>query len=200
VSARDRVHGPRRGAAGLAALAIVVLSPAVAAANMGAPMLVLAWPTLGVLFVPIVVVEGLLARRLLGIPTVEALKLSLRVNAFSTIVGVPVTWIALVLLEGLVGSLLDAAGASSRGVPAMIAAPFFAAWPPATKAWHVYAAGAVLCVPFGAASAWLEARAVPDEIPRPDARRWARWANLATYGPAFVVLVAVAIASALRHA
>jgi hypothetical protein len=185
---------PRRTRRALATLAFVVAagSSRYALADAGFPMLVLAWPAALLLFVPVVLVEGLLARRMLGLSTRDALKLSLIANAWSTLLGVPLTWLALLLLE-IVGTLpLNLVAGNSRLV--WLFAPLYAAWlPPVNGFWPVFASGAVLCVAFFFASVWIEARSARRRVPADRALAWAKRANLVTYAPAFVALAAAAL-------
>jgi hypothetical protein len=78
-------------------------------------------------------------------------------------------------------------------------APLFAAWLwPTDKNWHVLAAAAFLCIPFMLVSMRVERWSAEKQVPREDARRWARRANLLTYTPIVVALVGTAIASYVR--
>ena len=67
-------------------------------------MLLLAWPASWAAFLPIVLVEGAIARQLLHLSFGAGIRLALVANAWSTLVGIPLTWIALTMLEFLVSS------------------------------------------------------------------------------------------------
>lgn len=60
-----------------------------ALADVGLPMLVVAWPTAWILFVPVVLVEALVARKMLSLSARDALKLSLVANTWSTLSAFP---------------------------------------------------------------------------------------------------------------
>ncbi|WP_437736890.1 hypothetical protein [Sorangium sp. So ce1335] len=188
----------RRLAAALAisAGAAIVLWPKDALANAGIPMIVLAWPASWIAFVPVVLVEAAVARRVLALPTREALKLSLAANAWSTLAGIPITWALLTCLEMLAWSMLPMIGRELETAATLLLIPFSAPWLPSVgERWIVFAAGAFLCVPFFFASVWIEARSAARRVPATDARRWAKRANAVTYGFFLVTLALVAWAS-----
>lgn len=77
--------------------------PTVAEANAGVPMLALIWPASWILFMPIVLVEGAVARRVFGVAWPRAIRLAAGANAVSTLAGIPATWLFLLALEFAVG-------------------------------------------------------------------------------------------------
>lgn len=177
---------------------LVVVWPNYARADAGVPMLALVWPSAWALFVPVCLIEALVARRLLVLPFLQSAKLSFFANAWSTLVGIPLTWLALVLVE-------VAAGAASSylqpkpGHASLLLSPIFAPWlGPGARSWHVFAAAAFLCVPFMLVSIRVERWSAAKRIPHEDARRWAYIANLATYLPIVAILVALAVYSRLH--
>ncbi|WP_437955718.1 hypothetical protein WME76_30035 [Sorangium sp. So ce119] len=185
-------------AIGLSAGAAIVLWPKAALANAGIPMIVVAWPASWIAFVPVVLVEAAVARRVLALPTREALKLSLVANAWSMLAGIPITWALLMALEMLVWPMLSVVGRDLEAVPSLLLIPIYAPWiPPVEEPWIVFAAGAFLCVPFFFASVWIEARSAGRRVPAADALRWARRANAVTYG---FFLVMLALAAWMSHA
>src|SRR5574337_161729 len=72
---------------------------------MGVPMIVLTWPAMVVLLVPIIAIEGLLCRRWLGLSTWQAIKSNAISNLASTIIGIPVAWAVMFAVELGVSSL-----------------------------------------------------------------------------------------------
>jgi hypothetical protein len=186
---------------GTLTIAVAVLWPRDARADFGLPMLAIVWPGLWLAFVPIVLIEALVARRILRLSFRDCLRLSLIVNAWSTLVGVLVAWLALLLIEMGVGWILVATRADLRGVLAYVLAPFMAPWiGPEPKTWQAFAAAAFLCIPFCAVSTSLEAWAARryGKLTREQARAWTIAANLATYAPGAVALSVLAWASASR--
>jgi hypothetical protein len=175
-----------------------MLWPAAARADTGIPMLVLVWPSAWALFIPVVLVETYVAKRLLGLPLAESAKLSFVANAWSTFVGIPLGWLGLLFIElvgGLGVSLLkpDFTGAW------LLLSPLFAAWlGPTTRSWHVYAAAACLCIPFMLVSIRVERWSAQKRISSDQARRWARTANLVTYVPIICTLVWLTISTWMK--
>ncbi|WP_437752328.1 hypothetical protein [Sorangium sp. So ce1389] len=85
----------------------ILLWPKAALANAGIPMIFLVWPASWIVFVPVVLVEAAVARRVLCLPTRDAIKLSLAANAWPTLAGIPVTWALLTVIEMAVGPILS---------------------------------------------------------------------------------------------
>lgn len=74
-------------------------------ANVGIPMLGIYLPMLLLAFVPIVLIEGFVYRRRLGAGLSTSIKAAAAANLWSTLLGVPLTWLSLVLLQiGLVAA------------------------------------------------------------------------------------------------
>ncbi|WP_437950001.1 hypothetical protein WME98_03715 [Sorangium sp. So ce296] len=188
-------------AIGLLSGAAILLWPKPALANAGIPMLVFAWPASWIAFVPVVLVEAAVARRVLRLPTREAIKLSLVANAWSTLAGIPITWALLTVLEMTVGPILSMARDDLGPAATLLMLPISAPWlGPVKEGWRVLAAGAFLCVPFFFASVWIEARSAGRRVPAADALRWAQRANAATYGFFLVALALFALISWMSHA
>jgi hypothetical protein len=168
----------------------VCLVPSVASADAGIPMLVLVWPGAWLALLPVVLVEALVARRLLRLRFGRSLRVALVANLVSTGVGIPVTWLGLVLVEmlgalGIAGTTVFATDFESDRWFQLAFFPFMAAWLPDSAPWMVVAAAIVLCVPFYFVSVWLEflvARRFLPEFERVQVKRWSRIANAVSYG------------------
>jgi hypothetical protein len=168
----------------------VCLVPSVVWADAGIPMLVLVWPGAWLALVPVVLIEALVARRILELGWGRSLRVALVANLASTGLGIPVTWLGLVLVE-MLGAAVGMAGASlgvalEPGRWLEIAFfPLMAAWLSDSAPWMVVAAAIVLCVPFYFVSVWLEffvARRFLPEFDRVQVKRWSRIANAVSYG------------------
>lgn len=83
----------------IAALAL----PAVA--DAGVPMLAVTWPGMLLALVPIVLLEAWVLKLRLGLAARSSLRFSLLANLASTVVGIPITWGVLVVLEMIVMAL-----------------------------------------------------------------------------------------------
>lgn len=81
-------------------------------ANAGVPMIALHLPAMIILLVPIVVVEALLARYMLAIPFSRSLRGITWANILSTLVGLPITW-GLMLVLNIVSTGTYAKGLDS---------------------------------------------------------------------------------------
>ncbi|TMA72862.1 MAG: hypothetical protein E6J58_12410 [Deltaproteobacteria bacterium] len=176
-------------------------------ADVGVPMLAVMWPPAWLLLLAIVPAEGYFARRILSLDWRSALGLSLRANLVSTLVGIPLTWFVLLLVEfgtGYAVYLLKVDEASvpsavQRAVAITVLAPWLGPGD-GLSAWIVPAAAAYLCIPFFFASVLIENRVAlrrlgPLETPR--VRKWSWYANGFSYSIIFACLVAWAIGSAL---
>ena len=176
-------------------------------ADVGVPMLAVMWPPAWLLLLAIVPAEGYFARRILSLDWRSALGLSLRANLVSTLVGIPLTWFVLLLVEfgtGYAVYLLKVDEASvpsavQRAVAITVLAPWLGPGD-GLSAWIVTAAAAYLCIPFFFASVLIENRVAlrrlgPLETPR--VRKWSWYANGFSYSIIFACLVAWAIGSAL---
>jgi hypothetical protein len=176
----------RRAARPLPALAAicVALVPTVAWADAGIPMLFLVWPGAWMVLVPVVLVEALFARKLLRLSVGRSLKVAFVANLVSTGVGIPITWLGLLLLE-LPAGILGAAFESHPYVQVALF-PFTVAWlGPVEQLWIVVVAAIILCIPFYFASIWIEyliARRLLPDLEEGRVRKWSRIANGASYG------------------
>ena len=124
-------------------------------ADVGVPMLAVMWPPAWLLLLVIVPVEGYFARRILSLDWRAALGLSLRANLVSTLVGIPLTWFVLLLVEFGTGYAVYLLKVDEAGVPSAVqravAITVLAPWlgpGDGLSAWIVPAAAAYLCIPF----------------------------------------------------
>ena len=176
-------HGVR-----LCAAAVLAMTgfAAPAHADAGAPMLALVWPCAWILLIPIILVEAVVAVRVLKLGFWAGVKIAGIANLVSTLVGIPVTWVLLVLIQMLTG------GGGAWGIDTIprkvLAVTWQSPWLIPYESefyWMVPAAAAVLCVPFFFMSVWCEnlvARRFFAKEERPNVLRWAWKANLLSYG------------------
>lgn len=149
-------------------------------ANTGVPMLFVVGPVLVIALLPIALIEAGLYRWRIGVSWQRAVLGSLGANAISTIVGVPITWFVLVLLQMFTG------GGGDHGV-GIQAVTWQAPWLIPHEEhlnWMVRAAGMVLCVPFLLSSVWIEylcLRKIWKEFEHSKIRRACWLANALTY-------------------
>ncbi len=180
--------------------------PSTAFANVGLPMLALAWPTAWVAILPVCMVEGAFARRMLNLPTGQALKVSFVANLISTLFGVPLAW----GLSCVVGCLIILPLAAlpeptQRWGFLMLGWIAYAPWlPPGAEQhkWWIPLAGLILCLPFYAMSVRIETsiagRMLPD-APTEDIRRWSLCANRVTYLSIATILLLFSVYFAFKR-
>ncbi|WP_292931697.1 hypothetical protein [Noviherbaspirillum sp.] len=176
----------------MARLLILVLLafPTVALANAGLPMLVIVWPMSVPAFIPVVAIESWVVRRALNISWRVAITQMMKGNLFSTLVGIPLAWVASVAVEFflafLVMNVTDSKSYPPHGVGKVGGVIFSAPWlgPFEGSNWIIPLAMIVLLVPFFFASFWTEAWYVgPNLCPEaPERARRAIWnANVVSY-------------------
>lgn len=174
-------------------VAVSLAAPNRAFANVGIPMLGYAWPLGWILLLPVIGLEALVARRVLGADWRSSLRVAGLGNLVSTMVGIPLAWGAVLLLGSVLRPIVSL-------LPLDLArwamVPFHAAWIPPFRdlqPWWVPAAGALLCVPFFFASVWIECKVAQrwSSFERSALARWAWRANALTY-----LLVAAGLAGA----
>ena len=148
-----------RGKRGLLTTLIMVsllAAPSTAHADMGLPMLIIAWPGMGVMLIPVVALEVFVLMRLFGTPVGRTVEVAATSNIVSTVVGIPVTWGILFGMQAVTGG--------GRGGPSVetlagkvLAVTWQAPWLLPYESdlyWMVPVAMLVLLVPFFFAS-WL---------------------------------------------
>ncbi len=167
-------------------------------ADAGIPMLAVVWPVMWMVFLPVVVIESLIAIKSLELRFRRALLVTAAANAISTLVGIPVTWFVLVFVDIAMGG----GGSHPIDTPmhAAIAVCKEAAWlcPYENDLdWMIPAAAIVLCVPFYFVSVWIEyfvvRRMVANDFRQ--IRRFCWWANFWSYLAIVVFWMACILAS-----
>ena len=164
-------------------------------ANVGVPMLVLYWPVMVLALIPIVVVEASVYRLICGKPIKRWIVDVAIANGVSTIAGIPLTWLLLVisqmtimpLLASVVPSELITFETTIGRLAAVVSnAPWVVPYQHHIH-WLVPSAGVLLVAPFLIASVLIEhwiiarrhARRSPDE---PRLSRMTAWkANGCSY-------------------
>ena len=169
----------------LAAAASVSFFAVAASADAGVPMLFVTFPAMVVALVPIVLLETVVLARTLKARAIPLAKSAAIANVVSTIIGIPLTWVALVILE------LVTDGGSAHGLATplqkFLAVTWQAPWliPYERELyWMVPAASLVLLVPFFFASYFIEAPIVARierRFPAPQVRAAVFRANVASY-------------------
>lgn len=167
----------------LAIFALVV--PGIAYANAGVPMLFLAMPAFLMSLVPIIAIETLYISKGLELPLGQSLKTVSISNVVSTIIGIPLTWFLLVLVQMVTG------GGGAYGINSVMGKVLAVTWQAPWLIpyeedlnWMIPVAGLVLLIPFFFASWWSEyfvSKKINKTLPSPSIRTKVRNANLITY-------------------
>jgi hypothetical protein len=182
---------------------VLVSIPSLARADAGVPMLALIWPASWILFIPIVAIEAWIARKIVGLTVKRSILASTVANAVSTLVGIPLVWGLLVLIEAFIvpkgGQALGIDSFWHRVYAVTVQAPWLIPYESELH-WMIPLAAIVLLVPFFFASVFLERmvfRRFCSSSPELT-RRWSWVANGATYCVMLSGLVVVLIV-ALVH-
>jgi hypothetical protein len=166
-------------------LAVLVLTPGVAMADAGVPMLFITLPAMILAIAPIILIEMFILKVTLGSSWRPAALVSSVANAASTFVGVPLAWAAFLVLEMVVGY---PAGYFNINIGPVMGAIVYAAWLGPDEQnlyWMVPFSSMVLLVGYFYVSFWFE-KAVAIRLLRDQpvgSIRLAVWrANLISYG------------------
>lgn len=183
-------------------------------ADAGLPMIILTWPAMVVLLIPVIVIEGFLCKKWLGLNTWQAIKTNAVSNLASTIIGIPVAWAVMLAIEfGAIGIVGESNTLQNWHSPIAIVISFLfgSAWlnpDLGERAWVIPAATLILLIPFFFASYWIEylvvrkmvgtSEGAPSNLGHARVRAAVRNANLVTYGIMFLA-TSVWLALSWRH-
>jgi hypothetical protein len=159
-------------------------------------MLAVIWPASWVLFVPVVAIEAWVARRIVGLTIKRSVFAAAGANVVSTLVGIPLVWGILVVIEMFVPRGGQALGLGSfwrRVFAVTVQAPWLIPYESELH-WMIPAAAIVLLVPLFFASVFIEGMVFKQFCSSPQlARRWSWVANGATYALMLVGLVVMLV-------
>jgi hypothetical protein len=171
-------------------------------ADAGLPMIALTFPAMLMLLIPVIVIEGILCKKWLGLTMVEAMKSNTASNLASTIVGIPVAWAIMFGVELMTFEIVGRSGTLQNWHSPLARVVWLflgSAWigpPSQNNLWVIPAATLALLVPFFFASYGIEYFIVnrmvgtpeggPPNVTRRRVRTAVRNANLVTYGVIFV--------------
>ncbi len=181
-------------------------------------MIFLTFPAMMVLLLPIILLEAWLCRKWLGLDTWTAVKSNAVANAASTLIGVPLAWVAMFCLELVAGYTVAKTPAFSQlaeqwhsPIANALMTLLAAAWlvpDEKNSYWMVPMAVLGLLIPTFFVSVWIEAFVVDHMISMPEGdpsnlttcrvRRAVRNANLASYSLLAVGTVAWLLVSILK--
>jgi len=179
------------------------MAPAIAQADTGVPMLALLWPASWIAFIPVVVIEAWVAKRILDLMWKPALIRSGIANAVSTLVGIPLTWGALVVVEMALPGGGRAYGLDTlyqKLFAVVVQAPWLIPYE-SDLDWMIPAAAIVLLIPFFFVSVFVERWTfnIKKQLDSSRVKYWSWKANLITYGIMESLLVATLAYEILKH-
>jgi hypothetical protein len=137
------------------------LRPLLVLADAGIPMIFVTWPAMVIALVPVIALEALLIRKRVPYEPWPIVRATAAANLVSTILGIPLTWLALVAFEMVVSLALSLKPGIHNWhgpVARAIGFVFSAAWLPPfgiTRS-SIPLAALVLLVPFYFVSVWSE--------------------------------------------
>lgn len=120
-------------------------------------MIFLAAPVFAISLLPIILIEGYYLSKSLALKIREGLKISILSNLYSTIIGIPLTWIILVFTQMITG------GGKAYGLDSVLGKVISVTWQApwlipyeSDLNWMIPIAGTVLLIPFFLVSWWSE--------------------------------------------
>ena len=167
-------------------------------ANIGVPMIFVQMPAMVCALIPIIIVEALLIRRWLTLPYRDAFRGVTVANLASTILGVPLAWLAMFIVELAVMYPVSMAAEHWHwklespvvGVLGFIVSMAWLAPVERHIHWMIPAASALLLIPSFVVSVWFERRICVRSWSESDpgvVRSGVFKANLASYALLFVM-------------
>jgi hypothetical protein len=164
-------------------------------ADVGIPMIFVQWPLMFCALIPVIVVEAFLIRRWVSLSHREAFSGIAKANLLSTVVGIPLAWLAMLAVEYAV--MLPVSLAADKWhwkldspIFQVIGFALTVAWIAPFNAYvTVPIAAALLLIPCFYASVWIERRVCLWAWSAADpaaVRRGVYLANLASYSVLFV--------------
>lgn len=177
---------------------LVILWPTQVFANTGLPMVAVYLPPAWLGLIPIIAIEAALGVWRFGVPPRRAFLAQAVANCLSTLVGLPLAWMVLALMElFLFGTALGLDSPLRRLYAVTVQSPWLIPYE-RDLWWMIPASAIVLTVPFYAMSVLVEYRVVRRlvrDLPQPLVRSWVVRANVVSYALLLVVLVTASVRS-----
>ena len=125
-------------------------------ADAGLPMIFIVMPVMGIAFVPVVLLEAFILLKRLHLSWKKAFNASLISNVVSTVAGIPLTWLACVILEMVVtgGKAFGVRTLWQKFLSSVVQSPWLV--PYNDSSWQIPTALAALLIPFFFVSWWIE--------------------------------------------
>ncbi len=183
---------------GLSVFIAVLLFAPPAHANMGVPMIFITLPVMLVALIPIIGIEAYVLLERLGLSFWKSVEVASAANFGSTVIGTPVTWFLLLLVDLFAGggSGYGIGTAKAKFLTVTLGAPWLPPYEDKTMNWIVPAAGFVLLIPFFFASWLIEYKVgiwILDEMNADNVSSAVLMGNLITYGILAALVAAVTL-------
>jgi hypothetical protein len=192
------------------AILLLLMVPSIALANIGLPMLAVVWPLSVPAIIPVIALESWMVHRALNVDRRIAFTQMAKANILSTVVGIPLAWVASVVIEFFLVFLVTSPVNSHSYPPdfvgkvggVVLTAPWLGPFENGGH-WIVPVATTVLLIPFFFASYWVETWYVALALSpnAPEQARRAIWnANLVSYMVIFCACIVWLVYGLATHA
>jgi hypothetical protein len=159
-------HGRNASLSCLFAVGILLLSPNVAHADAGIPMLPFAYPVIVVFLLPVIAIEAIYIRMRLRTDWGKTISATAKANLVTMLLGFPLAWLVFLLLEILLYAALLFSGIenhihwtlSPRATDFLIVITSAAWMEPIEEKWAVPVAYVALLIPSLFLSGYVESR------------------------------------------
>jgi hypothetical protein len=167
-------------------------------ANAGIPMIGLIIPWFGISIIPVIIIEGYVIKKIAALGTAVSMKISTVANLITTILGIPITWVLLVLIQFSLGEYYLFENETYQNIHEII---LNAAWlNPGALDSDLAVAGMIMLLPFFLVSYSIEYFIVKRFFAgvgtsKIVAKKAAFITNLITYSLFLVMLILIAVFS-----
>ena len=165
-------------------------------ADIGVPMITLVLPAAWVLLIPVIFVEALIGIRITKIPFRRSLGVATTSNVFSTLLGVPLAWLAMALVEGLYfGAARGTDSLWAKIYAVTVQSPWLIPYEK-DLVWMVPIAGVMLAIPLclmSIVSEYFVTKLMLPELPSTLKWQWMWKANVASYLFLIVAILAMPV-------
>jgi hypothetical protein len=154
--------------------------------DMGLPMILPSAVLMTIGLVPIVIIESIIVAHRLQINFRDAITSQAVANLVSTLIGIPLTWFLLTIIEFMAGNVLGnvSIGAFWSGMTSMTVGAAWIVPGQKNEEWIILGAMLFLLIPYGLASWMIEyfiVRSWTGHLPAEKLRSAVGLANLASY-------------------
>jgi hypothetical protein len=159
-------HGRNASLSGLFAVGFLLLSPNVAHADAGIPMLPFAYPVIVVFLLPVIAIEAVYIRMRLGTDWGKTIRATAKANLITLLLGFPLAWLIFLIVEFVFYLALTFSGIenhihwtlSSRITDFLIVVTSAAWMGPIELKWAIPVAYVTLLIPSFFLSGYVESR------------------------------------------